>query len=344
MKIGLLTYHHSMNYGAVLQTYATCRALKELGHEVEIIDFRHPEKSSNWSFPFYFKVKAFDSFKKKYYAPCTNYIASFEELRARKYDYECLIVGSDQTWNPNISKGNHLAYFLTFGDDTCRRLSYASSFGVSEWPSELEEEVPIIKNALKRFKRISVREETGRELLKKTFGLDSTVVLDPTLLHDDYSELIGEVMQTDNIICCLLHRYPKQMEVIRAFNSFMGKKGKVISTIRPVRGLSYMYPPSLEKWLKSIASAGFVITDSFHGVAFSLIFRREFVVITPDIGKNSRLKDLMNILGLSNRYFLENDNFDFSSIVNKKIDYSKVEKALELERNKSWDFLKNNLI
>ena len=343
MKIGLLTYHHSMNYGAVLQTYATCRALRELGHEVEIIDFRQPEKKSNWSFPFYFKVKAFDRFKEQFYAPCSDYIDSVEELREKDFDYDCLMVGSDQTWNPNISRDKRLAYFLTFGSPDCRRFSFASSLGVSTWPEKYAGDIPIIKQALANFKAISVRETTGQRLLADTFGVKSTVVLDPTLLHADYGEIIDIVKLKNDIICCLLHRPPLQLRKVRELCSAFSEKGKIISTIRPVRGFSYIYPPSLEKWLSYIAGAKFVITDSFHGVAFSLVFQKDFVVITPDIGKNSRLKDIMDTLGLSNRYFYDTDEIDYNTIINSKIDYNEVNELLKKEREKSWNFLKESL-
>ena len=344
MKIGLLTYHHSMNYGAVLQTYATCRVLKELGHEVELIDFRHPEKASNWSLPFYFKVKAFNRFKSLHYAPYSKYIDTIEQLRLRRFDYDCIMVGSDQTWNPNISREKRLAYFLSFGSDECKRISFASSFGVSAWPEKYFEDIPLIRKALESFSAISVREKTGQLLLKETFGVDSTVVLDPTLFHKDYKELIGEVKETEDVICCLLHRPEKQLKKVRELDAYLHTKGKVISTIWPVRGLNYVYPPSIESWLKYIAGAKFVVTDSFHGVAFSLVFNREFVVITPDIGKNSRLKDLMDTLGLSNRYYYDTDVIDYEKLISSKIDYQKVNELLQREREYSWRFLKDNLI
>ena len=343
MKIGLLTYHHSMNYGAVLQTYATCRALEELGHEVELIDFRQPEKPSNWWLPFYFKVKAFERFKTKYYAPYSDYISSMIELENKQFDYDCLMVGSDQTWNPNINQERRMAYFLSWASEKYKKLSYASSLGVSEWPKRYLDDIPIIKEALSRFSAVSVREQTGRKLLKETFGIESTVVLDPTLLHRDYSELIGDISMTDDVICCLLHRSPSQLEKVRELDACIGKKAKVISTIRPIHGFKYIYPPSIESWLRYIACARLVITDSFHGVAFSLIFQKEFVVITPDTGKNSRLKDILDTLNLSDRYYLDCAKIDYAQIVASRIDYNKVNNILQKERDVSWTFLRENL-
>ena len=344
MKIGLLTYHHSMNYGAVLQTYATCRALKELGHVVEIIDFRQPEKPSNWWLPFYFKVKAFERFKVKHYAPYSDYISSISELGNKQFNYDCLMVGSDQTWNPNINKERRMAYFLSWGSEKYKKLSYASSLGVSVWPKRYQDDIPVIKDALSRFSAVSVREKTGQKILKETFGIESTVVLDPTLLHRDYSELVEDINLTDDVICCLLHRSPSQLEKVRELDAYIGKKAKVISTIRPIHGLKYIYPPSIESWLRHIASAKFVITDSFHGVAFCLIFQKEFVVITADTGKNSRLMDILDTLGLLDRYYSDCDKIDYAQIIDSQIDYSKVNNILQKKRDDSWTFLRDNLL
>lgn len=103
MKIGLLTYHKSYNCGAVLQTYATCRLLKELGHEVELIDLRQPEPIKLRQLIFIPRFIKFHRFCKKFYPSLTRHYKTVEELRKAKLDYDCLLVGSDQTWNPLIS-------------------------------------------------------------------------------------------------------------------------------------------------------------------------------------------------------------------------------------------------
>ena len=177
MRIGLLTYHHSANYGAVMQSYATCRALKELGHEVEFINFRQDEKRSNSSIIFYFKIKVFDRFMETFYPSETKVIQSMDDLNAIASNYDCLMVGSDQVWNPGISQSKCLAYFLDFGESDIRRISYASSFGISKWPEQYQSLLPSINSSLHRFCSISVREETGKYLLNSLFKLNSQVVL-----------------------------------------------------------------------------------------------------------------------------------------------------------------------
>lgn len=343
MKIGLLTYHNSTNYGAVLQCYATCRALKEMGHEVEIINFCQDEKKSSRSFIFYFKVKNFFRFMAEMYPKQTEYIASLEILKKKITDYNCLMVGSDQVWNPQIAREKLEAYFLNFGNENIRRISYASSFGIGEWPQDKNNLVPIIKQNLSRFKAISVREETGRQIIADKFGLSSEVVLDPTLLHREYAELTGVVAPNHSIICYLLNRSMKQLEKVKHLASFMGMKPRMISTIHYVKGFSYTYPPSIENWLRYIAGAEFVVTDSFHGLAFSLIYNKQFVVISPNNGKNSRLLDLLKLVGLEERHFFDEEDVPYNELISKKIDYTEVNKRLDKMREKSWKFINDAL-
>ncbi len=117
MRIGLLTFHYSMNYGAIMQTYATCRALQELGHDVTIIDFRQPEKKTNRSLLFYYKTKAFDRFTQKHYPRMTKTCYTLDDVIDNSRNFDCLVVGSDQTWNPHITKDKRLIYFFPFAGD-----------------------------------------------------------------------------------------------------------------------------------------------------------------------------------------------------------------------------------
>ena len=120
MKIGLLTYHHSTSYGAIMQTYATCRVLKQLGHEVKIVDIRQSEKQRKGILKilidlFYIKRnKQIDDFKKKFYAPLTRRYMTMEELRSNPPSVDCLVVGSDQTWRCRYNRGRIQDMFLSF--------------------------------------------------------------------------------------------------------------------------------------------------------------------------------------------------------------------------------------
>lgn len=343
MRIGLLTYHNSTNYGAVMQCYATCRALRELGHDVELINFCQDEKKSSRSFIFYFKVKNFFRFMDERYPKLTEPIDSIEALKKRTMNYDCLMVGSDQVWNPQIARDKLESYFLNFGNEDMRRVSYASSFGIGEWPKDKNELVPIIKQNLLRFNAISVREETGKQIIVNQFGLQSEVVLDPTLLHHDYNELTGQISPNQQFVCYLLYRSPKQLDAVKQLAAKFDKKPRMISTIHYVKGFTYTYPPSIENWLRYISGAELVVTDSFHGLAFSLIYNKQFVVISPNNGRNSRLVDLLKLAGLENRHFFDDEVIPYERILNERIDYQEVNKRLNVMREKSWNFLRNAL-
>lgn len=343
MKIGLITYHYSQNYGAVMQAYATCRVLKELGHEVEIINIRQKEKRKLRHIVFIPKYKLFDAFMNKYYPSQTSLIHDMDDLKKRQFDYDCLLVGSDQVWNPMISGDKCLAYFLDFGNKKMKRLSYASSFGISLWPKEKNYLLQDICKALHSFNNISVRENTGKTLLKTLFKVDSQVVVDPTMLHTDYNEIISDIDETEDIVCYLLNRTKEQLNASRFIGNKLEKTPKLITSVYPILGFNYIYPPSIEKWIEYIGGANLVITDSFHGVVFSLLYKRNFIVFAVNNGKNSRLLDLLKMVGLEKRYFTSLEALKSTDIYKHNIDYSKIIPLIEYQRSQSLDFLKQNL-
>lgn len=344
MKIGLLTYHHSVNYGAMLQSYATAKALRSLGHEVEFINIRQEETRGTNPILFYFKLKALKKFIRKFYPPETREFTNVEELRNANFDYDCLIVGSDQVWNPQISKDKCLAYFLDFGGENVKRLSYASSFALSKWPTNNKALTASVAKALNRFSVLSVREKTGQQILKDTFYLDSTLVVDPTMLFENYDEVTGHVNENGDVVAYLLNRTPIQKQKSIELSKAYGKRPKLISTIRPTKGFAYVYPPSIEDWIRYIGGAGLVITDSFHGLVFSLLYKRNFVVITPKNGRNSRLKDLLSSYGLADRYFLESEEIPYDKLINSPIDYNYVFPIIDSQRKMSWEFLTTHVV
>lgn len=343
MKIGLITYHHSSNYGAVMQSYATCKALKLLGHEVQFINIQQLEKKKLRHIAFIPKFLNFRRFTKKFYPKETPYIENLSELKKINFDFDCIIVGSDQVWNPNISLDKCLAYFLDFGGNDIKRISYASSFGLSNWPDNKKDLIIPVTEALKRFNSISVREKTGQELLSNLFGVSSTVVVDPTMLHKDYNEITGNFEDNNDIICYLLNRTNEQLKASRFISDTLGIQLKLISNIYPINGFKYVYPPSIEDWIRYIGGAKLVITDSFHGLVFSLLYKRDFIVFAVNNGRNSRLIDLLDLLGLKDRYFTNIEDLKSSIHKIKKIDYDKVESIIEKKRQESWNFLKSSL-
>lgn len=348
MKIGLLTFHHSTNIGAMMQTYATCRALKELEHEVVIVDVRQPEPRAHGIKKLIVDVIYFkrdmdvDRFKRNFYPLLTRRYYSVEELRNDPPIVDCLVVGSDQTWNPDISKEMAMAYYLDFGPNSVKRISYASSFGLNEWPKDS----PITANvqaALDHFCCLSVRESSGIEILEKQFGKQGKVVVDPTMLFSDYEELTGKIPQRNEVVCYKLNRTPEFYENIGVVKKKTGISLRLLNNSFPVKGLRYTYPPSVSEWIRRIGGAKMVVTDSFHGTVFSLLYKRNFVAIKNHNGKDSRILDLLESVGLKNRAFDSVSSLNNNDSWLEPINYSGVSDKIEKMREHSWDYLRSAL-
>ena len=194
MRIALLTIWHSSNYGAEFQAYATVRKLMEMGHEVQVIDFRLQERRKRTSLvgklldflhgcsPVSVKFKRF--WKK--YIPSTTYYNSIDELRINPPKADIYIVGSDQVWNPQITKTKAPAFFLDFAPNGAAMASYASSIGTDKWLGDAEL-TAIAQQQLVRFKGLSCREQQGCRILKEQFGVEAEFVLDPSSRRDKIS-------------------------------------------------------------------------------------------------------------------------------------------------------------
>lgn len=348
MNIALLTLWHEYNYGAELQAYATIKVLQNMGHHVEMIDIRlsdggRPSVVGRISQIIEYISPAkrkFERFWNKH-IPRTRRYKSVRELQENPPIADVYMVGSDQVWNPEITKSFSNLYFLDFGDDSVKRVSYASSFGVSEWKfPELKENAT---KMLSRFDFITCREQSGVKLLKDTFGVDSINVVDPTLLLGDYQSFIKQRTKKHNLVCYPLGHDPELLEQSRKLadqlnmnfiDNFNAKK--VCSRIVWDRN-------SIEQWITNIANAEFVVTRSFHGMLFSVMHHKQFAVIAGKKGRGVRLQNFMSSVGLMDRYY---DNFD--QMLDRKpwlatIDYKTVDHHVESLRAESLDILKNML-
>lgn len=200
-----------------------------------------------------------------------------------------------------------------------------------------------ISRALHNFNAISVREKTGGKILENMFKVKSELVLDPTMLHSGYDEIVNKIDETNNIVCYLLNRTKEQLKASRYVSKQLGKNAQLLTSVYPIRGFKYVYPPSIEDWIRYIAGASLVITDSFHGVVFSLLYKRNFIVIAVNNGKNSRLLDLLKMVGLENRYFTSMKQLEISDIYRKSIDYMQIDVVIKKNKDISLAFLVKSL-
>lgn len=344
MRVVLLTIWHIGNYGAEMQTYATVKALRQLGHEVQVLDYRITENleikdkimdTLMCCTPAYKKFRSFW----KSYIPSTKHFIDAVDLRRNLPEADVYMVGSDQVWNPAITKDRCLDFFLSFVPDYKRKVAYASSIGVSEWMAE-KALTDRIATQLSKFDMISCREVDGVKILKSIFNIDAIHVIDPTLLFADYSELVGKTKQKQTFVY-----YPlfggKNMEIF--CESTASKLGLRYINNNPyktwLRGRTWNRL-SVQEWLRNFAEAKFIATQSFHGTAFSIINGKQFFTVY-DGSKVSRIANLLDALGLRDRLFPSVEAVQNARPWETPINYDEVNTRLNLLRKKSWDFLKH---
>lgn len=346
MKVSILTYHWDDNYGATLQAYATYRAVKEVGHTPEFIDLRLPYAPSLRSrLVFGLKRFRFNSFRKKHFKNLTDITYwGIDELRRNPPVSDCYLVGSDQTWNPQIGKKLLPAFFLTFGDDKVRRVTYATSIGLNEWEQSPYISDNDIKKSLNRFHRILLREDSGIRIAKEVFGVEAKQVVDPVLLFNSYPELTGDIYPSGEVISYKLINDEGFYEKAKAVADAMHLPIRSIGSVRKPKGYRASYPESVDGWIRRIAGASLVLTDSFHGTVFSLLYHRPFAVYTGDPRRITRIVSLLNQLGLSDR-ILTGENFSakIHSLVSKEIDWKSVDEIISNLRAESLTLLEEAL-
>lgn len=349
MKIALVTIWHEKNYGAELQAYATIKVLQRLGNEVKMINIRlEDERCPNlngrvynilrWITPGHHK---FVNFWKMNF-PVTKRYRSITELQNDPPKADIYMVGSDQVWNPDLTKNFSNIYFLDFGLPEVKRVSYASSFGSLDWHhSDLTAH---IQKLLSRFSSILCREESGVKLLNDIFHVEASCVLDPTLLLENYRELTRELKEKNTLVYYPLSNDPE-------LESYSQKLASTLH-LMPVNNnkIDYIFNSlewnrvSIEQWIKNIAEASFVVTRSFHGLVFSILHHRQFAIVANNNGLSTRIENLLAKLDLSDRYFTSFEEMDNFKPWQTNIDYQKVESKLKALRNESYLQLKKALI
>lgn len=343
MKVSIITYHDEDNYGATLQAYSTYRAVRELGYAPEIINLHMRHKTNILDKIVYcLKRYRFNDFRSIFMPTKTRIYTSVEDIRNDPPQSDVYLVGSDQTWNPTISKKYALAYFLDFGSENQKRISYASSFGTSSWCNTEFASRDNVKRLLSRFSTLLIREDIGVEIAKNEFNLEAEQVVDPVLLFPSYPELTGDLSETNDIV---VYKIKNDTEFYRRavlLGNSMNCRVRSIGSMRRPKGICASYPERIENWVKNIGTAKYVFTDSFHGTVLSLLYHRQFVVYVGNLKLISRITSLLKMVGLTNR-ICTNDNSieEIVNLMNEKINYAKVDQILEDARTKSLTMLKN---
>ena len=338
-NINLLTIHWGKCYGAVMQTYATCKLLEEAGHKVNVINLIHPSVKNAYKrcrrWVDLFREFQFYLFKKNYFSHLTTKTYSVELDKLPPTDY--YVVGSDQVWNRDITKPFYLDYFLQFVPNTAKRVSLSSSFGKQIWNEE-DEITNQVALELKKFSAISVREDSGVEILQNSFALTATQLPDPTIGYGKFEQLLPNRKEKHQLFTFLFKNTPETRAIVESC-----AKELHVPIHKNSRFNIYLKNGPID-WLSNIANSEFVITDSFHGLALSLIFNKQFLVLCADERKFTRLESLLRLVGLENRYVKSYHDFEVMKMeLLKPIDYSNINKILDSERKRYNHFIKQNI-
>lgn len=347
MRIALFTYFASYSYGATLQTYATIKILREMGHDVCLVNYIIPEppRSLLVNCLLFFKKIKLKRFRERYFDKMlTAPYKTYDELRKNPPQADAYMIGSDQTWNPDISREKAKGFFLGFGTVDVRRITYATSFGKDKWDDTKWINKSDVNKYLHRFDKILIREKSGQELLKNEFKIESEMVVDPVFLFTGYPELTGYIKETDEITTFKLVDSKVFYHKMKLLSDYMNIPVRILGSLRRKRGFVCCYPEGIERWLYKLASSRYVVTDSFHGVVVSIIYHRPFLVFMGDPERFARLRDLLLMFGLEDRIVSESDDVVImENVMKKQINWSSVDKILQKKREESLQLLKEEL-
>lgn len=271
--------------------------------------------------------------------PCIN----SSDLKEQTKNCDGIIVGSDQVWRPEYTLNIYDNFCDFLGDSSIKRFSYAASFGTDDW-RYTDEETSRCKELLKKFITVSVRESDGVDKCQKYFNRQATHVLDPTmLLTKDFCEKEFVETKSNNenfVFSYILDKSDQKTEILERLSNTLNKKYKSIIWSEYIKEKNSL--PSIETWLSNYSQADFIFTDSFHGTVFSIIFNKPFITFMNKERGNTRFTSLLEMFNLKNRLITEASELTEEKIL-APIDWNKVNIILELEREKSLNFLKNCL-
>lgn len=362
MKIKTITCHEVYNHGATLQEYALLYYLQSLGHDAQAICYK-PDYLSNhfnlWkisnpkyqTFPLRYlyllaklpervisrrKKRAFDKFSARYLNVDSVLYQTNKELKTNPPQANAYICGSDQIWNTLFHNGKDPAFYLDFAPVDKIKLSYAASFATDEIADKIK---PFVQEKVKLLNAVSVRETSGVSILEG-LGITATQVLDPVFLLPAAhwsSTFVSPIF--DKYI--FIYDFDSNPLIEKLVKKFANENGYKIFTVN--QNISYadknFWHCAPDMFLSLIYHAQYIFTNSFHALAFSLIFEKQVCVVNRSEKINTRMRDLLGLVGL--RQYLISSEEEFKRL--DSIDYNVVNHLLNKYIDNSKLFLKNNL-
>lgn len=359
-KVGILTFHRAFNHGAMLQCYALYKTIEKLGHKPQIIDYRQPHIEKQYVYAN--KITTINEIEKVLLKPrwLPGFLFNIIPHRIRKakrrwklfkglsfskrvtsakempQNLKTIVIGSDQVWANYCTNGIDKIFYGSFPHKNTRVIGYAISSNIAS----LEETgTKSIKELCNNFQALSFREEEIKEYLEESIGINSQIVLDPTLLLNncDWEQLINdkEIKYIDKkyILTFFLNHEFNLEHLYKNIELFAQKEQCEIIELSDAART----PIEFINWIKN---AKYIITSSFHTIVFSIIFKKDFYAIKTNNGKDIRYINLLNKLELQERIINYNELNTTNCI---SINYNNVETILENERKFSIDFLRNNI-
>ena len=353
MKIAVVTLHRVYNYGSVLQAYATQKVFEKRGHSIQIVDYITPQRTK-WKLfwgngvdnqggiayrlakigSFILKEKTFGRFVRTKLNLTKKYITA-DDLAKDPPNADVYVTGSDQTWNSQYNEGIDKGFFLDFLSEDARRISFVASFGKTRLDENEKEET---KRLLARYENISVREDSAVQIVVDLGLKEPVQLIDPTLMLEksEWVQIASpRLIKEPYLILMLLYNEDNHAtEYARKIGDEKGLKLVKISweMKKPLMVDQLFTHRSPEDFLSLFYYADFVVTNSFHGLAFSLNLEKQFIVV-PRNEFNSRIESLLNIVGLNSKLVNSCENAMLES--KNIIDYVVVNKYIENERKKA---------
>ena len=365
-NIALMTWYENENYGTSLQAYALQQYLGKYG-KCKIIRYKTPIIHAKPSFFFRKNTRKryWNKLGDKLILATNNSILNRYSHNAEKYsefvadnllftnpltadelctlnkEFDYFVCGSDQIWNPTRLD---IQYFLGFADQGKKKIAYAPSFGVADLTS-FKEKADILE-ALKKFDHISVRDESGRKIIKENLGFEPKVCLDPTLLVElDFwrNRYIHNTVHTRKyLLCYFLTPQKRYWDYVKKISAELNLEVKLIPyNIRDYLNTNSIKEPfGTTEFLQYFSNASYICTDSFHGTIFSMIFGIPFVVMKrfSDASIYSQNSRVYSLLQMTDQMFrLEPSENDIKECYS--IDLSKIERLLSIQRKNSQKYL-----
>lgn len=365
MKIAILSLPINDNYGGILQAYSLSKYLLGKGHQVNHIELNSTSSVVHWSkFKFnlwwytkrilkeiivnkdelseknknLYKLWEESEEVRRFVTENLNVIRlkNFKDLK--KHNFDCIIVGSDQIWRPKYYNNIENA-FLSFSKKwNIKRISFAPSFGVDDWEFN-KHSTEICGNMLRSFDKVSVREDSGVRLCRDHFGINVEHLIDPTLLlsvkqYESVAEFKKPIKKPSiTVTSYVLDSFQSKHQVIDSLCSEFGYYHEKLTLTGQGKKIS------VENWLNEFLLTDYIITDSFHGCVFAILFHKPFVTFGNIDRGLTRFKSLLNLFNLEDRLLINLDEKSISSLLHSEIDWKKVDHILDLEREKAFTFL-----